>query len=119
MASLRIAKVNELIKREVATTIFREVELPPGSLATVTRVQAEADLKTAKIFLMIFPERYAKSVLEIIRKRAGSVQHVLNRRLAMHFVPQLSFYLDAKKTDADNEGGQDDVDTILDSLHDS
>lgn len=114
MPSLRLEKVNALIKRETAAALFREVEMPKGSLATVTRVESESDLKTAKIFLKIFPERESKVGLEHIRKRAGAIQHALNRRLAMRFVPQLSFYIDKQKDTPDDE---EDIDKILDSLN--
>ncbi len=113
MPSLRLEKVNELIRREIGSVMLREVEMPKGALATITRVEAESDLKTAKIFLKIFPQQGAKAGLEHIRKRAGAIQHALNRRLAMRFVPQLSFYFDTQK---DNPDDENDVEKILDSL---
>jgi ribosome-binding factor A len=114
MSTHRIEKVNELIKREAATALLREIEMPHGTIATIARVQSETDLKTAKIFLTIFPEYRAKEGLEYIRKNAGAIQHALNHRLQMRFVPQLSFYLDTARDAGQEEEG--DMEKLFDSL---
>ena len=49
----RILKVNELLKQEAGAAIARELEMPHGVLATITRLDAQADLKTAKIFVRV------------------------------------------------------------------
>ncbi|MBI4600057.1 ribosome-binding factor A [Candidatus Uhrbacteria bacterium] len=113
MPSLRLEKVNELLKTEVGSIILRELEMPHGVLPTITRVESEADLKTAKIFFRAYPEDHGLGVRDYLRKHAGVIQHALNRRLAMRFVPQISFYIDAKK---DNPDDMNDVEKILDSL---
>jgi len=115
MPSLRVAKVNELIKREAAASIVRELEVPKMSMATITRVEAEADLKTARVYLRTFPEQNTKIVLEYIRKRAGIIQRALNKKLHMQHVPQLSFYVDKEK-DAEGNDDRTDAEKILDSL---
>lgn len=113
MPSLRIEKVNELLKQEVGAIIQRELEMPLGVLPTITRAEAEPDMKTAKIFFRAYPEDHGLGVRDYLRKSAGTIQHVLNRRLAMRFVPRLSFYIDTQK---DNPDEETDVEKILDSL---
>lgn len=111
--SERIHKVNSLMKQELGSVILRELEVPKGSLVTVTRVSAESDLKTAKVFVRMYPEQNEESLLEYLKKNTGRIQRTLNRRLEMKFVPQLSFFLDSQQ---DEEPEKDDIEDILDSI---
>lgn len=94
--------------------IRRELEMPPGVLATITRVKAEPDLKTAKIFVRVYPEDHNAGALDYLRKNAGTLQRDLNRRLVMNFVPRISFYLDTA-TD-ETLSPEEEVEKIFDSL---
>lgn len=110
--STRIPKVNELLKSEVGVAIRRELEMPRGVFATITRASAEADLKTAKIFVRVYPEDHSAGALDYLRKNARVLQRTLNHRLHMKFVPALSFYIDKEE----DKGDDTDIETILDSL---
>lgn len=112
--SNRIPKVNELLKHEVGAAIQRELEMPLGVLVTITRAQTEADLKTAKIFIRIYPENHSAGALDYLRKNARALQRGVNRRLQMKFVPELSFYLD--KEGDETEEKEYEIEKILDSL---
>lgn len=112
--SNRIEKVNELLKQEVGIAIQRELEMPPGVLATVTCVNAQADLKTAKIFVRVYPEDHSAGALDYLRKNAGALQSTLNHRLAMSFVPRISFYIDKEEHNVPTV--QEEIEKILDSL---
>ncbi len=113
----RLPKVNSLIARELGSLFARELELPKGSLATITRVDAESDLKTAKVFLRIYPPQKEKDTLEYIKIAAPRIQRLLNRRLQMRFVPQLFYRIESEeellKAPTDT---RDEVEKILDSL---
>lgn len=111
--SHRIEKVNELLLHEVGAAIQRELEMPPGVLVTITRVDAHADLKIAKIFVRVYPEDHSAGALDYLRKNAGALQSVLNHRLAMTFVPHISFSLDKEEY---QPTVQEEVENILDSL---
>ena len=87
-------KINELIKREIGQIIRREIEIPENSLVTVSRVRTSPDLKEATIWISIFPVKHAQPLLKEFLKRAGYFQRLLNRRLAMHYIPKISFRLD-------------------------
>lgn len=111
--SVRIQKVNELIRQQLAILIVREVEFPPNTVATIMRVETDPDIKKARIFVSITPEESKNSGLTAIKKRGPYLQHQLNRTLEMHYVPSLSFSIDrpnAKRSDAD------EAEFILDEL---
>ena len=94
MPEKRIAQVNELIAQELGTIIAREVEFPEGSLATITKVTAAADLKNAFVWLSILPKASETDVLKLLRKQAGRLQRFLNKRLAMQYIPKIIFKID-------------------------
>jgi ribosome-binding factor A len=92
--SHRIPRVNELLVREVSRLLQREIDLNTESLVTVKKADATDDLKEAKIWVSIFPEQHVAEVFAQLQSRTGEVQHHLNRRLEMKFVPAIKFYLD-------------------------
>lgn len=112
--SNRIPKVNELLKNEVGAAIRLELEMPRGVLVTIMRVQSESDLKTAKIFVRVYPENHSAGALDYLRKNTRSLQRILNHRLQMKFVPALSFYIDKEGDEV--EETEYEIEKILDSL---
>ncbi len=92
--SKRTERINELIKREISQIIRREIEVPEGLLITVLFVQTSRDLQEAKIWLSVFPSRYAPKILKEIDKKIGYLQGLLNRRLKMQPLPRIKFALD-------------------------
>ena len=89
MATKRIERVNELLKREVSKLILREIDFPQNCLVTVTRADVSSDLNQAKIYISIIPEDYSKSVLKILNSRVFSLQAGINRLLKMKKVPKI------------------------------
>ncbi|MDP2656255.1 MAG: ribosome-binding factor A [bacterium] len=94
----RIAKINELIRAELAMTLKRTVEFRLGTLVTITTVECDSELKNATVHLTVFPQDYEKEALLLIKKLSGPLQHALNHKLSMRFVPQLSYYIDKEQT---------------------
>ncbi|MBI4268648.1 ribosome-binding factor A [Candidatus Uhrbacteria bacterium] len=109
--STRIQKVNELIRAEIARIISREIEFP-DALVTIMRAETEADCKRAKIFISVTPKTHEKGAIATLKKRKPFLQHQLNRTLAMHFVPSISFGIEKEET----ENLADEVDHILDQI---
>lgn len=93
MSSLRIQRVNELIKRELSEIILREFEMPENSLVTIADVDTSADLLSTKVSVSIFPIDQANKTFGSLCKMAGFFQKLLNRRLKMKLIPRINFYL--------------------------
>lgn len=96
----RIKKIDALIQRELGNLILREIDLPPGLLVTITNVTTAFDLSESKIAISVFPDKETKKGLVILEKAAGYLQHLLNRKLSLHFVPKIKFLADAGLTEA-------------------
>lgn len=98
--SHRIEQINELVRHEVSQLMLTELELPQGCLVTITRVITSKDLRHAKILISVMPEKFMGTVLEIIRKNIGQIQHQLNQRLSMKPLPRLNFAIDSTEQEA-------------------
>lgn len=99
--SSRLQKVNELIKTSIAEIISREAEMPPGVFVTVTKVDTSRDLRYAKVFVSVFPEKRFGHTMEYLEKKIYSIQGLLNRQLHMKPLPRVEFVADKTEVEAD------------------
>ena len=108
--SYRVEQVNSLIQKDIGSIISRELEMPSGSLLTITRVRTRPDLKTAKIFVSILPDSKTEEVLLYLSKNQKLLQKELAKNLTMKFSPKIEFFLDETEKEANK------IEAILDSL---
>lgn len=99
--SLRIERVNELIKTSIAEIIAREVELPTGVFVTVAKVDTTRDLRYAQVFVSVFPEKKFGNAIKILNKKLYILQGLLNKKLHMKPLPRIEFVSDHTEAEAD------------------
>jgi ribosome-binding factor A len=87
----RLERVNQLIKRELANIFLKELDLPSGVFATITKVETSKTLEHCTVFVSVFPEKKANSVLKQIESKIFDIQKKLDKKLKMKFVPKISF----------------------------
>jgi ribosome-binding factor A len=97
----RVNRVNELIRSSIAQIISREVELPLGNFVTVVKVDTTADLRYARVFVSVFPEKRFGKTIDILRKRLYLIQGALNKKLHMKPLPRVEFVADKTEAEAD------------------
>jgi ribosome-binding factor A len=95
MGTLRIQRVNELLKRELGEIIRREISVSEYGLIAVNDVQTAPDLHTAQVFVGVLgrPEQRQRA-LEILAEQRKHIQSILARSVVLKFTPQLRFTLD-------------------------
>ncbi len=108
--SKRLLRVNELIQQEVSKLFSKEIEVPEGSLVTVAKAETTRNLKSAKVWVSIFPFEKRKKILKILKKNQGKIQFLLNRKLSMYPLPRIDFKID------DTEERANKVEEILNNL---
>jgi len=112
----RIQRLNQLIKKEVAQLILREIDWEEGGwrpkdvLVTVTRAEVTLDLRESKIYVSIMPEKEESQILDFLNRRIFLLQKKIDKRLKMRPVPKISF-LEEKST---AEAGR--IEEILEKL---
>lgn len=100
MASLRLEKVNELLREEVGKILSTEISLKAGVFVTIAKVCVTPNLKYARISVSAFPENEAEYVMKSLEYELYKIQGSLNRRLCMRPLPRIIFENDVTERSA-------------------
>ncbi len=100
----RIDRVNELLREEISLLLARQIKDPRlDGVISITQVKTTNDLRNARVFISVMGDPAAKqSALAGIESAATYLRRELRDRLAMRYVPFLSFALDNTLEDADH-----------------
>lgn len=93
----RLTRVNELLKREIGSLLFRVMNEGDFdvSAVTVTRVDTGRNLRHARVFVSIRSQADAKNrMLSAIRRRAPEIQQWIGRNVRLKYTPRLAFEID-------------------------
>lgn len=97
MAVDRIERINSLLKRVIAESMFSVMQgdsVAPG-LFTVTDVKCGKDLRDATVMVSVFGDDALKeTALQHLKHNAKRFQQIINREVRMKFTPRLVFKLD-------------------------
>lgn len=95
MASNRIVRINEEVKRELSGVI-RELKDPRIPLMTsIVSVNVTNDLRYAKVYVSVMgDENTKKQALEGLKKAAGFARREISRKIDLRYTPELIFELD-------------------------
>lgn len=96
----RIEKVNKLIQQELGTIMLKEVDVFPGTLLTITRVECSNSLFQSKVFISVVPEDKFEDVLALLKRHIWSLQQILNKKMKMRPVPRIEFLKETKTKEA-------------------
>ncbi|MEM9015586.1 MAG: 30S ribosome-binding factor RbfA [Verrucomicrobiota bacterium] len=92
--SQRIARINELLKREISAVLEKSFEFP-GVLVTVHAVETAPDLKASKVFIgVIGSETDQEEIIRELNSKRGFIQGVVMKRVVLRYTPQLTFLVD-------------------------
>ncbi|MBF0217507.1 MAG: ribosome-binding factor A [Candidatus Omnitrophica bacterium] len=92
----RIARVEELIRRNILSILLTEVEGLNADDITVTRVELTKDLRLAKIFYICSDMvEDTSEIAELLTNNAKNIRYELAHRMTMKFMPRISFREDA------------------------
>lgn len=100
-------QLNELLRKELAQIILREIEFPQNSLATIINVKTKQDFSRADVFISVTPENKEGQILKLLQKNAGRLRHFLNKRLSRYQTPRFRFAL--KKGDTPPEEDTEEI----------
>jgi ribosome-binding factor A len=92
MASHRMGRTTEDIKREL-TAIFRELKDPRiQGLISIVRVEVTSDLSFCTVYISAMGGmEQAKLAITGLKSASGFVRHELGARLQLRHVPELTF----------------------------
>jgi ribosome-binding factor A len=95
MASLRLQRVRELLKREIGEAIRREFHVSEAGLITVNDVDVAGDLKSAAVYISILGNAdQQKRGFQLVNDQRGRIQGLVARAVVLKYTPALRFVLD-------------------------
>ena len=92
----RTERVGELLRKEVSWVIANQMADPRlPTLVSITRVDIAADLRRAKVFVSVMgTEDDQRSAMQMLQSAARFIQRELKPKLALRYVPALTFQQD-------------------------
>jgi len=93
--SLRLQRVQELLKRELGEIIRREFPVEDGSLINVNEVKVSKDLQIATVYIgIIGKEEQKRRNLQLLLDNRKRIQGLLGKAVVLKYTPQLRFIMD-------------------------
>ncbi len=92
MASLRLQRVREMLKREIGEVVRREFPVSEAGLVTVTDVNVSGDLHSAIVFISILgsPDQ-RKRGLGLLSHHRKRIQGLVGHAVTLKYTPTLRF----------------------------
>lgn len=95
MQTHRTRRVADLIAREIASLIQRNLKDPRVTLVTVTGAEVSPDLRSAKVFYSVFGDAGKReATAQALEKAKGFLRRELGARLDLKATPELRFVYD-------------------------
>ncbi|MBR3696427.1 MAG: 30S ribosome-binding factor RbfA [Akkermansia sp.] len=90
MASRRLDKVNELMRREIGTFVQKEFDWT-GTIVSILDVEITEDLKEGRVWVGVVGRMAPSQVIEKLTKNRGLIQKAVSKRVVLRNTPKLTF----------------------------
>ncbi len=90
----RSARLNILMREEIADIVMRRIKDPRLGFVTVTDVALTDDLKLARVYISVLKPEEQGVALEILGKAKSMIRSEIAKRVRMKFIPALEFWVD-------------------------
>lgn len=90
----RSERVKDLILREAAICLQREVYDPRLKSVSLIEVELNSDMSRATIYFTVIEKETVKEVTTVLNKAAGFIKHHCSKVLDLRYMPNLSFVYD-------------------------
>ncbi len=90
MASRRLDKVNELMKREIGSFIQKEFEWN-GTIVSILQVEITEDLKEGRVWVGVVGRMAPAQVIEKLTRHRAVIQKAVSKRVILRNTPKLTF----------------------------
>ncbi len=91
----RSVRVSDLILREVAVCLQREVHDPRLKDVSLVEVNLNSDMSQATIFFTVIDKDTLDEVTKALNKASGFFRHQCSKTLDLRYVPKIEFIYDA------------------------
>jgi ribosome-binding factor A len=95
---LRVRRVEEGVRVEIASLIALEIKDPRAAGAIVTRVEMGGDLRAARVHVRLLDGgddlARRREVVDALRRASGMLRREVTQRLGLRYAPELKFHYD-------------------------
>ncbi|MDD5639262.1 MAG: 30S ribosome-binding factor RbfA [Candidatus Pacebacteria bacterium] len=95
-------KLNNLVKEQLNKIIFKELDILPGILLTITRVECASNGKLAKVYVSVMPDEKFEEVFAFLKRHGKEIQYFLMKSLRIQPVPTIHFVEEKATKEAAN-----------------
>ena len=92
--SSRGRKIGDLIQREVAVLVQREIKDPRIGMVTINEATVSRDLAFSDIYFTVLPSENTEIVEEVLNEASGFLRSQLAKVLSIRTTPKLRFHYD-------------------------
>jgi len=92
--SSRGRKIGDLIQREVAVLVQREIKDPRIGMVTINEATVSRDLAFSDIYFTVMPSENTETVEEVLNEASGFLRSQLAKVLSTRTTPKLRFHYD-------------------------
>ena len=92
--SIRIEKINDLIRDHLCQIIRKELSLPRDVFVSIIKVDTSVDLRYSRVLVSVYPEERREYALKTLKKELFRIQGELNRLLTCKPLPRIEFISD-------------------------
>lgn len=89
----KVEQLNELLHRELAAAINRELEFPEA-FVTITYVSCTPDLQFAKVIVSVLPDHLAGTALKKLKAASGRFASLITKNTRLRKAPRLLWEFD-------------------------
>ncbi len=108
--SKRARRIADLVQREIAIALQKEIHDPRLEDVSITMVVMSPDLSKAKIYYTLLDLEKLSEVANAFKKASGYLRHVLAENSGLRYTPQLTFLFDESLVRAEK------ITTLIDKL---
>ena len=90
MATRRLDKVNELMKREIGSFVQKEFEWN-GTIVSILQVEITEDLKEGRVWVGVVGRMAPAQVIEKLTRNRAIIQKAVSKRVVLRNTPKLTF----------------------------
>ena len=87
-------KIGDLIQREVAVLVQREIKDPRIGMVTINEATVSRDLAFSDIYFTVLPSENTELVEEVLNEASGFLRSQLSKVLSTRTTPKLRFHYD-------------------------
>lgn len=97
----RPQRIGDLIQRELAGLLARELRDPRVGMVTITSVDVSPDMSHANVFFTLLDKDTLEGAQQGLERAAGFLRSQLARRVKLYSIPELRFRYDESIERAD------------------